>query len=77
MTLSRRILELPAPAAPQDVSGPPVEANLTAQSAESATGAADQPTEPPPPLAPDPLPPKPNGRQPWWQRLVRWARVVA
>ena len=30
-----------------------------------------------PGLASDPLPPKPNGRQPWWRRLVRWALVVA
>ena len=77
MQLEQTRAELRALQAPQDAPTSPVDANLGAEPGEPTTEPSDPPAEPPLPLAPDPLPPKPNGRQPWWQRLVRWAIVVA
>ena len=59
-----------APGCPEGPSAP----GPTAQTAEPTT-ASGPPAEPPPPLAPDPLPTT-DGRQPWWQRLLRPAVVL-
>ena len=54
--------------APELQEGPSA-SNLTAQGPEPTEGV---PSEPPEPLAPDPLLPTTDGRQPWWRRCMDW-----